>query len=171
MEESPNIFRFATSELSQDAFICWLVSWLSYHKDKLLFNCARDFISLLYSLNKKSDLNRDLIQELIDIKQQHLKIDVYFQVKINGKIVSFVIEDKVDTSFHSNQLERYKEAVENDEIKVRSVIGVPVGFVGAAESKKALHETEIPHLITCGPKGGTPIAVAAINSLINLDKP
>lgn len=56
----------------------------------------------------------------------------------------------------------------NSKIKVRSVIGVPVGFVGAAESKEALHGTDIPHLITQGPKGGTPVAVAAINSLINI---
>lgn len=58
----------------------------------------------------------------------------------------------------------------NGEIKLSSVIGVPVGFVGAAESKKALQQTEIPHLITEGPKGGTPIAVAAVNGLINLNK-
>lgn len=57
---------------------------------------------------------------------------------------------------------------ENNEINIQSVIGVPVGFVGAAESKEALHKTNIPHLITEGPKGGTPAAVAAINSLINI---
>jgi precorrin-8X/cobalt-precorrin-8 methylmutase len=55
-------------------------------------------------------------------------------------------------------------------LNVRSVIGVPVGFVGADESKKALNETDIPHLITNGPKGGTPVAVAAVNSLINLKR-
>ncbi len=60
--------------------------------------------------------------------------------------------------------------VNNGEMEVCSVIGVPVGFVGAAESKKALENTDIPHLITDGPKGGTPIAVATINSLINLKK-
>lgn len=62
------------------------------------------------------------------------------------------------------------ELHKNSEINVCSVIGVPVGFVGASESKNALHETDIPHLITTGPKGGTPVAVAAINSLINLVK-
>ncbi len=61
------------------------------------------------------------------------------------------------------------ELIKKDTISVRSVIGVPVGFVGAAEAKKALNETDIPHLITTGPKGGTPVAVAAINSLINLE--
>ncbi len=53
---------------------------------------------------------------------------------------------------------------------VKSVIGVPVGFVGAAESKELLAKTNIPHLITSGPKGGTPVAVAATNALINLTK-
>jgi precorrin-8X/cobalt-precorrin-8 methylmutase len=55
-------------------------------------------------------------------------------------------------------------------IRVDSVIGVPVGFVGAAESKKALQNTEIQYLVTEGPKGGTPVAVATVNSLINLKK-
>jgi precorrin-8X/cobalt-precorrin-8 methylmutase len=60
--------------------------------------------------------------------------------------------------------------IENNDITVKSVIGVPVGFVAASESKEALEDTNIPYLITQGPKGGTPVAVAAINSLINLEK-
>ncbi len=60
--------------------------------------------------------------------------------------------------------------VKSGEMDVMAVIGVPVGFVGAAESKKALQDTEIPYLVTEGPKGGTPVAVAAVNSLINLLK-
>jgi len=52
----------------------------------------------------------------------------------------------------------------------KSVIGVPVGFVGAAESKNALQNTSIPNLVTEGPKGGTPVAVAVVNALINLQK-
>lgn len=62
------------------------------------------------------------------------------------------------------------ELIKNKEILVSSVIGVPVGFVGAAESKKALQNTQIPNLVTEGPKGGTPVAVATVNSLINLKK-
>jgi len=60
------------------------------------------------------------------------------------------------------------ELVEAGSMDVKAVVGVPVGFVGAAESKKALHETSIPNLVTKGPKGGTPVAVAAVNSLINI---
>ena len=60
--------------------------------------------------------------------------------------------------------------VKKGDMVVRSIVGVPVGFVGAAESKKAVQETGIPYIVTEGPKGGTPVAVAAVNSLINLKK-
>ena len=62
------------------------------------------------------------------------------------------------------------ELVENGEMDVKSVVGVPVGFVGAADSKESLLNTNIASLITRGPKGGTPVAVAAINSLISISK-
>ncbi len=62
------------------------------------------------------------------------------------------------------------ELIKKNQIDVSSVIGVPVGFVGAAESKRALQKTQVPYLVTEGPKGGTPVAVATINSLINLKR-
>ena len=60
--------------------------------------------------------------------------------------------------------------VEEGQMDARAVAGVPVGFVGAADSKEALSQTDIPYVITTGPKGGTPIAVAVINSLLNIRK-
>jgi precorrin-8X/cobalt-precorrin-8 methylmutase len=48
------------------------------------------------------------------------------------------------------------------------VIGVPVGFVNAAESKERLREMPVPSISTEGTRGGTPIAVAAINEIINM---
>jgi precorrin-8X/cobalt-precorrin-8 methylmutase len=47
------------------------------------------------------------------------------------------------------------------------VVGVPVGFVNAAESKERLRTISIPSISTVGTRGGTPIAVAAINEIIN----
>ena len=52
------------------------------------------------------------------------------------------------------------------EINLKAIVGVPVGFVGAADSKEALRNSDIPNIIVEGPKGGTPIAVACVNSLI-----
>ena len=47
-----------------------------------------------------------------------------------------------------------------------AVIGTPVGFVGAAELKEALAaNARIPYLIVRGRKGGSAMAVAAINAL------
>jgi precorrin-8X/cobalt-precorrin-8 methylmutase len=46
-----------------------------------------------------------------------------------------------------------------------AVIGVPVGFVGAAESKEALAASPLEFLIVSGRRGGSAIAAAAVNAL------
>jgi precorrin-8X/cobalt-precorrin-8 methylmutase len=47
-----------------------------------------------------------------------------------------------------------------------AIIGVPVGFVGAAESKEALRsQRRVPFLVVRGRRGGSAMAVAAINAL------
>lgn len=45
------------------------------------------------------------------------------------------------------------------------VIGVPVGFVSAAESKEELAKLDIPFITNVGRKGGSPVAVAAVNAI------
>lgn len=45
------------------------------------------------------------------------------------------------------------------------VVGVPVGFVGAAESKDAATSLPVPWIVALGRKGGTPVAVAILNAL------
>ena len=46
------------------------------------------------------------------------------------------------------------------------VVGLPVGFVGAAESKEKLLESGLPAITNRGPKGGSAVAAAALNALI-----
>ena len=46
------------------------------------------------------------------------------------------------------------------------VVGLPVGFVGAAESKGALLRSDLPGIANRGPKGGSAVAAAALNALI-----
>ncbi len=48
------------------------------------------------------------------------------------------------------------------------VIGVPVGFVNAAESKELLAEKTYPFITALGRKGGTPVAVAMVIALLRL---
>ncbi len=48
------------------------------------------------------------------------------------------------------------------------VIGMPVGFVGAAESKEALLKSPLIYITMRGRKGGTPATVATLNALIQI---
>ena len=51
-----------------------------------------------------------------------------------------------------------------------AVIGVPVGFVGAAESKDALAASALEHLVVRGRRGGSAMAAAAVNALASEDE-
>ncbi len=48
------------------------------------------------------------------------------------------------------------------------VVGAPVGFVGAAESKDSLAQSALPYITCRGRKGGSPIAAAVMNALLIL---
>jgi precorrin-8X/cobalt-precorrin-8 methylmutase len=46
-----------------------------------------------------------------------------------------------------------------------AVLGIPVGFIGAAESKEALAATDLEHLVVRGRRGGSAMTVAAVNAI------
>lgn len=50
------------------------------------------------------------------------------------------------------------------------VVGLPVGFVGAAESKERLIESGLPALANRGPKGGSAVAAAAVNAILYFEE-
>jgi precorrin-8X/cobalt-precorrin-8 methylmutase len=61
---------------------------------------------------------------------------------------------------------RLLELLDETRARPAAVIGVPVGFVGAAESKAALElDGRVPWMVVRGRKGGSALAVAAINAL------
>ena len=67
---------------------------------------------------------------------------------------------------------RLLEMVEQGAPRPAAVIGVPVGFIGAAESKDALaaHPSGLEHLIVRGRRGGSAIAAAALNAIASEDE-
>ncbi|WP_077341742.1 PD-(D/E)XK nuclease family protein [Pseudocolwellia agarivorans] len=106
---SPNIFSFATSELSQDAFICWFLSWAKEEhasKDLSLHNCAKEFISIIFE--KHSLDMADIFS--VEITKQDQNIDVL--CVINNKF-AIIIEDKTGTKHHSGQLKKYLDEILN----------------------------------------------------------
>jgi len=48
------------------------------------------------------------------------------------------------------------------------VVALPVGFVGAAQSKRALMDSDLIYITNEGPKGGSPVAAAVVNALYRL---
>ena len=59
------------------------------------------------------------------------------------------------------------ELMEQEDIRPALIVGVPVGFVGAAESKAVLVEqSPVPFITVQGTKGGSPIAAATVNALL-----
>ena len=59
--------------------------------------------------------------------------------------------------------------IREEAVRPALIIGMPVGFVSAAESKAELAElADIPWIIIHGRKGGSPLVVAAIHALLAL---
>lgn len=65
-------------------------------------------------------------------------------------------------------LMRLIELIREGAVQPALVVGFPVGFVNAAESKAMLAEVDIPYITNQGRKGGSNIAASVVNALIIL---
>ena len=126
-----NIFSFATSELSQDAMIAWLMECANA-TDSALQEVGREFIKFLLD-RPCGETERAVIDSApeggrlttydgpgsvfakVEVETQWKHIDVYCRAEIDGQMVSFVIEDKTHSKEHSHQLTRYKGLVRDDD--------------------------------------------------------
>ena len=107
----PNLFSIATKELSQDAFITWLLQWANdnfIQENFELCNAGKEFVKKLLSFKYKIE-KKDI--KKVNAGRQWANIDIW--AEINDEYV-IIIEDKVNTSEHDNQLERYKKTVEDE---------------------------------------------------------
>lgn len=110
--KKPNLFYFATSELSQDAFLCYLFNFAKEeYKENIKEYEFANFI--LRELLKKCNLEIPKIENL-DIKKQFYGIDIL--LIINEKTF-IIIEDKTNTNERENQLEGYKKKINQHFIK------------------------------------------------------
>ncbi|MDY0091412.1 MAG: precorrin-8X methylmutase [Candidatus Vecturithrix sp.] len=63
-------------------------------------------------------------------------------------------------------LYRLGELMQESQVSPELIIGVPVGFVGAAEAKEYIRRLKVPSITTVGTKGGSNVAAAIMNALI-----
>jgi len=108
----PNIFSYATSELSQDAIICYILEWAKIENKELnndLHNLAIKFLNSLF--DKFKGIKQPTKYEKIEIKKQYENIDI---LCIINDEYAIIIEDKTNTKNHSDQLQRYFNKIEKD---------------------------------------------------------
>ena len=105
---SYNLFNYGYKELTQDAFICWLIKWAYYDGTVYgeLKECGQDFVKALFKKHGK-EIPQNLAPDRVKVWQQDNSIDVLARV---GDYV-LLIEDKTGTGDHSNQLKKYYDVV------------------------------------------------------------
>lgn len=152
----PNIFTYASKELSQDAMMCWLVACLR-HKDPALRACSEAFIRFLFRagpkvraeetrvVNPKTEqyawhpgTGRDISLEGAP-SRQYRDMDIYFRARVDKRIVSFIIENKTASTTHDNQLTRYRQTVVSDDKPEHWIkpIYFKTGYLFEAEKRHA----------------------------------
>lgn len=103
MKITQNIFDYATSELSQDAVICWILSFYN-DKNSKLYNLAKDLLSSLIELTPDD--------YIIGMEKQFYKTDILIHLPKTQRVV--IIEDKVYSSEHDEQISKYAELISKD---------------------------------------------------------
>lgn len=107
-----NLFSFATSELSQDAFICWCLNWFNDASKPALQEMAKKIISRLTNLEEivSVEVFRQFSRN-VTVKRKKFPVKIDVLVIVNGDI-GIIIEDKTYTNEHDNQIERYKQGLQ-----------------------------------------------------------
>ncbi len=106
----PNIFDYATSELSQDAFLCYM---LAFGKEKYKKDFPNEYV-MAHMFLEKCEIDKN--EEILSIQRQVDNIDVL--VVTQNYIL--IIEDKTYTNEHDDQIIRYVRNMRSHEEKINS---------------------------------------------------
>ena len=106
---TPNLYGFATKELAQDATIAYILAWVDpkYRESHPRLHALG--AELLRSLLWTQEMDIPRI-ETLHVETQVDRIDILVRINAdqNADRIILLIEDKVSTTEHSNQIERYK---------------------------------------------------------------
>jgi len=146
------------------------------------------------AINKAKSLIKDGADIITDVNMLKAGINDRELSKFGGKVKCFISDDQIRKEAKKTGLTRsimsMRKAVnlgnkkifaignaptalfelirmrEEENKKIDFIVGTPVGFVGAKESKDKLMETDIPHISLKGKRGGSAVAASIINSII-----
>ena len=100
----PNLFNYATSELSQDAFFAWLLAWADDQHSGEIHEFGKKFVQLIFERSAHkypNSLN-------VTVQRQYKHMDVFCRI---NDTIALIFEDKAGTVEHSNQLSRYRSNI------------------------------------------------------------
>lgn len=115
----PNLFDYATSELSQDAFICYTLAFYEKNYIKSIKEYEFSKLFLEYILEK---LDLKIYVENLEIRKQYKNMDVLL---ILNKEYYIIIEDKINSNEMEKQISGYRKKLEEDvEIKKENIFAI-----------------------------------------------
>lgn len=98
-----NLFDYATKELSQDAFLAWLFA---------NYDCEQEEVKLFSRFLLCSFIGKDNENiSNLQVHKQKNNIDLYLSFNVSSEPYVLVIEDKIMSSHHDNQLEKYENII------------------------------------------------------------
>ena len=105
--EANKLFKFATKELSQDAFICWCINWFNYKEivksDKKKEQLVKMSEKILDKILENTDINSFHIKEVRIIRQfENIDITLVITTKSSKQYI-VIIEDKVGANLSRKQ--------------------------------------------------------------------
>jgi len=107
MDTNPNLFKYATKELSQDAFLCWLLEWGDAQYANSDPSMHKAGVHLVNGILSKHDIP-PVTTPRIEVIKQYKNIDIL--ILLDDKY-AILIEDKTDTKEHDDQLHRYNQTI------------------------------------------------------------
>ncbi|MBE6446089.1 MAG: hypothetical protein E7021_01600 [Alphaproteobacteria bacterium] len=128
----PNIFDYATSELSQDAFLCYL---LAFGKEKYKMDFPKEYM-LAHKFLAKCGIDEK--EEILSVGQQVEHIDVL--IITTSHIL--IIEDKTYTDEHDDQIIRYVKNMRKSEEKFLNDKKIKVCFLKTGDYVKSYSSSD-----------------------------
>lgn len=125
-----------------------------------------------------SGMNKRALKELNASVECYVGLEEVFKLAKEKEItrsmagVELAAKENVDIFVFGNAptaLFKLRELIKEGKANPKLIIAVPVGFVGASESKEDLDELGIPYIRVKGRKGGSTVAAAIINALLYMN--
>ena len=140
-----------------------------------LKNGAKIYTDTTMSL---SGMNKRALKELNASVECYVGLEEVFKLAKEKEItrsmagVELAAKENVDIFVFGNAptaLFKLRELIKEGKANPKLIVAVPVGFVGASESKEDLDELGIPYIRVKGRKGGSTVAAAIINALLYMN--